>query len=100
MKTKYQAVLFHPEGDYVTDFHRNSKEEVKEEIVNMGSKWIFYPLTFVATNKTIIDAPEGLKYLERKRIKTVKKFLNDEWQHRKDEICKMMNENYPLFLIY
>ena len=45
MKNNYQAILFHPEGDYVTDFTgRATVQEVWEEIAEMGSRWIFYPL--------------------------------------------------------
>lgn len=37
----YKATLFHPEGDSVTDFRRDTKEEVWNEVANMGSRWIF-----------------------------------------------------------
>ena len=97
----YKAILFHPEGDFVTDF-RNSKtvQDVWEGINNMGSRWIFYPIPFVATDKTIVDAPDGLEFLKRKRIETVKSFLNEEWKLRADEICEMLNNGMPLETIY
>ena len=38
MKNKYQAVLFAPDGDYVTDFYNmDTIEEVWEKINDMGS---------------------------------------------------------------
>ena len=100
MKT-YKAILFHPEGDFVTDFQRDSIEDVWREIENMGSRWIFYPIVFVATEKTIVDCPEGLEHLKRKRIKTVKKHIRSVWKNEdKDRICWVINEGAPLHLIY
>lgn len=40
---------------------------------NLGSMWYFYPFRFVATEKTIIDAPPELNFFNGKRIKTVQK---------------------------
>lgn len=97
----YYAILFHPDGEYVTDFRdRETKEDVWEELAEMGSRWIFYPITFVAKNKTIVDTPEGLEYLNRKRINTVSQFFSREWEERADEICNDLNEGVPLQLIY
>lgn len=88
----YKALLFNPEGDSVSDFRNTkTKEEVSDEISNMGSRWIFYPLCFVATDKTIVDAPDGLEFLIGKRITTVRKFFVEQWELRKDEICELMN---------
>lgn len=97
----YKAILFHPEGDYVTDFqNRNEIQDVWEEINEMGSRWIFYPIPFVATDKTIVDAPEGIEWMKGKRIKTVQKFFQQTWHNRKDEICNVLNEGLPLHLVY
>jgi hypothetical protein len=77
MKNKYQAVLFAPDGDYVTDFHgRNTIEEVWEEIADMGSRWFFYPFCCVGTDKTIVAIWDGcIDPLKGKRVKTVSKFF-------------------------
>ena len=100
-KPKYQAVLFHPAGDNVTDF-ADSKEklDVWHSINNMGSRWIFYPLCFVATDKTIVDTPDGLEHLKGKRIKTIKKYLQDCWEANKEQICQVIDDGMPLNLIY
>jgi len=101
MKNNYQAILFHPEGDYVTDFTgRATVQEVWEEIAEMGSRWIFYPLGFVATDKTIIDTPEGLEFLKGKRITTVQKYLARNWEINKDGICEVINDCMPLSFCY
>ena len=101
MKNNYQAVLFAPDGIFVTDFRdREDKQEVWEEIAEMGSRWIFYPIPFVATDKTIVDAPEGMEYLIGKRIKTAAKFLADCYKDNEHDICDQLNDGIPLSMIY
>lgn len=97
----YQAVLFAPDGAFVTDFRdKEDKQEVWEEIAEMGSRWIFYPIPFVATDKTIIDTPEGMEYLKGKRIKTAVKFFKDCYNGNEQEICDQLNDGFPLSHIY
>ena len=100
MKIKYRALLFHPEGDYVIDFNGNSKNEIWDRVNDMGSRWIFYPIVFIATDKTIVDTLPGLEHLNNKRIKTVSKYLNDLWQDNSEEICDIINNGLPLSWIY
>ena len=70
---KYCALLVAPNGDYVTDYHADTKEEVIEKLANRGSEWFFYPFEFVTTEKLgrIVSAPPGLSMFERKSVKTV-----------------------------
>ena len=97
----YKAILFHPEGDFVTDFQRESIQEVWEEISEMGSRWIFYPIPFVCTDKTIVDCPDCLEHLKGKRIKTVQAHIKNQWENGdKDDICEIINEGLPLNIIY
>lgn len=97
----YKAVLFAPDGSYATDVKDNADiQDVWEEIANFGSRWIFYPIPFVATDKRIADAPEGLEFLQGKAIKTVQKFLSREWKKRAEAICEGLNEGAPLWYIY
>ena len=101
MAGKYQAVLFHPEGDYVSDFHySDTKQQVWDSICDMGSRWILYPIPFVTTEKTVVDAPDGLEWMKGKRIKTVAKYLNQQWVKRADDICNLINNGAPLHHIY
>lgn len=90
---KYQAVLFSPDGDYVTDFRDSDKQEVWEFLANMGSRWIFYPIYFVATKKTVVDTLPGLEWLKRKRITTVQKILRNADQK---VLCDHLNNGWPL----
>ncbi len=99
-QTEYRALLFHPEGDYVQDFHRTEKDEVWQAIEHMGSRWIFYPLPFVATDKTIVDVPKGMERFKGKRISTLVKFLNRTWEEHADVICNELNAGLPLQCIY
>jgi len=97
----YKAILFHPQGDFVTDFtDRNDKQDVWNEVAEMGSRWIFYPIPFVATDKTIVDCPEGLEFLKGKRIKSVIKFFKETWEHNSEQICEDLNDGLPLHYVY
>ena len=97
----YQAKLFSFDGESVTDFRdKKTKQEVWNRINDMGSRWIFYPLCFVATDKTIVDTPDGLEFLRGKRIKTVIKYLEMQWNDRKDEICELVNDGAPLSFVF
>jgi hypothetical protein len=77
MRTIYSAICFTSDGDYVRDFYSDSKEFISEEIENMGSRWFFYPFVFIATEKTIVEAPECLEFLNGKRVKTVERFFKE-----------------------
>ena len=77
MKTIYSAICFAPNGEYVRDFYSDSKESISEEINNMGSRWFFYPFVFIATEKTIVETPNCLEFLNGKRIKTVEQFFKE-----------------------
>lgn len=98
----YQAILFHPEGDFVVDFREQpTKKDVWDCISDMGSRWIFYPIAFVATDKTIVDIPDDCpEWFRGKRIKTVQAFLKKEWATEADKICKNLESGLPLSFIY
>lgn len=72
----YKVTLFSPNGDSVTDFNNTQTiESVWDKVNDMGSRWVFFPLVFVTTEKTVVDAPEPFEFLKGKRIKTVKKWV-------------------------
>jgi hypothetical protein len=90
----YKAVLFAPDGEYVTDFSgRKNIEDVWSMVADMGSRWIFYPIPFVTTDKTIVGTIEGLEHLKGKRIETVKKILANTNQKL---LCDYLNNGWPL----
>lgn len=92
MPAKYQAVLFAPDGHYVTDAHHDTIEEVQNEINDMGSRWIFFPIAFVATENTIVGTPDNLEYLKRKRITTVVKLLETRYAKEPQAMCDEIND--------
>lgn len=79
----YKAVLFAPDGDWVTDFKRYTKEEVMEQLADRGSRWLFYPLEAiiydrgVATSgrQRIVDAPVPLNKCIGETIKAVSRII-------------------------
>jgi hypothetical protein len=83
---KYKAVLFAPDGDWVTDYSNSeSIEEVQELLANQGSRWFFYPFHAVIrdngrgyTTKTqrIVDAAEPFEYLTGRTINTFAKEID------------------------
>ena len=82
--TGYKAILFAADGDYVTDFKKDTKEEVKEALANRGSMWYFYPFEGIVTDRgrlttsrqRLVDvAPNLPQELVGKRISTVSNYL-------------------------
>lgn len=72
----YQLICMSLDGDYVTegrDFE--TIESAWGRFDDMGSRWYFYPFPFVmsASGKTVVDTPELLQHLKRKRLVSVVK---------------------------
>lgn len=44
MKNRYKAVLFATDGAWVTDCLGVTIEDVEEQLADIGSRWIFYPI--------------------------------------------------------
>jgi hypothetical protein len=107
----YQAILFAPDGDYVTDFAGSeSIEEVTDKLADMGSRWYFYPFAFVIRDKRIVSlsvsfmgtdvlmrqrivnaAPE-LGILKGKSVQTVHGFFEEHGE----QICANLDANFPV----
>jgi len=86
----YKAILFSVDGEnFVVDYrYENTVTEVEELIANQGSRWFFYPWTFVikdsfydiSSNQRIVSVPmwpEELQDLKGKTISTVQKYLKE-----------------------
>lgn len=61
----YKAILFAPDGDYVTDHKSTTIQGVVDKISDQGSKWFFYPYAFVIVDRgsvthrqRFVDIPE------------------------------------------
>jgi hypothetical protein len=97
MKKQYQIICMSFDGEYVTE--RPIFDEIDkawEYAANLGSKWFFYPFVFVATEKTIIDAGDLLKWTVGKRIKTVKRIFEEK--QKRPETEGMDAEEYVISL--
>ena len=90
---KYQAILFAMDGEYVTDFPRNTKQEVWDAVADMGSRWIFYPFIAVATDKTIVDGYDQTSVLIHMNIKKASEYV------RKHSILKTYSSSHELPII-
>lgn len=81
---KYKAILFSLDGDYVTDArNKASVDEVWDEVNDMGSRWIFYPLPCVIVDKgagtearqEIVATFDGGEFLQGVSIKTARNLI-------------------------
>lgn len=60
---RYKAVLFTPDGDWVTDYRFDTIEEVQDALADRGSTWFFYPFegvirdngNFTSKRQKIVD---------------------------------------------
>jgi hypothetical protein len=84
---RYKAVLFAPDGDWVTDFRGSeSIREVQENLADMGSRWIFYPFHAVIVDRgsslqnsrqKLVDVAYPFEDMKGRTIYTFSKFIAD-----------------------
>ncbi len=79
-----RLICMAPDGEYVTHKTLNTIQECWEETETLGSRWIFYPLTLVATRCKIVDAPDGFEWMKGKHVKTVSSWLAEHPQYLPD----------------
>jgi len=80
----YKAVLFAPDGDWVTDY-RGSKTiaEVEEKLADQGSRWFFYPFhaviidhgSMTRSTQRLVDVAYPFEEHKGHAIHTFTKFL-------------------------
>ena len=75
----FRLICMSFDGDYVTEGRDFKTVQVAwERAADMGSRWFFYPFSFVTTasGKTIKDAPRQFEHLFKGlRVKTVVKIF-------------------------
>jgi len=82
--SKYNLIVMSFDGEYQEERPEfESIDKAWDYSNDLGSKWYFYPFHFVITNKTIVNAPGGFEWAERKRISTVARFF-ERCSKRKD----------------
>jgi hypothetical protein len=94
--SKYKAVLFAPDGEWVTDYRESdSIEQVQELISNQGSRWFFYPFSAVITDndrgfttetQRIVDTWEPFKFMQGRTIRSFSKMIADLPLHEMEHI--------------
>ena len=75
METKYQAIAFSIDGDFITEGEFKTVEDCWDSINDWGSRWIFYPFTGVVKNKRVVSFCDGLDFLSNRDINTIQKLL-------------------------
>ena len=81
--TKYKAVLFAPDGDWVTDHRGETIDEVWDKIADQGSRWIFYPFSaiivdhggFTTGTQRIVDTCPPFMGIKHRSINTVSRLI-------------------------
>lgn len=80
----YRAALFAPDGEYVTDYAEPTVDAVWDRVENGGSRWYFYPLPVIVTDRPhgmigetqrIVDAPEALAIVKGRTLRTFGRIL-------------------------
>ena len=83
MKT-YNLMLVSFDGAKVIERVSGTIDECWDHCNDLGSKWYFYPFSFVVSEKTIIDTCENLEHFKGLRIKTVLKRFATVFESTKD----------------
>lgn len=81
----YKAVLFAPDGDWVTDHRADTVDEVHERLADQGSRWFFYPFVAVIVDhgavttatQRIVDVAEPWEDMKGVTIRTFGRMLAD-----------------------
>lgn len=95
---QFNLICMSFDGEYKRELPLfNDKQEAWEYANNLGSKWYFYPFYFLATEKTIIDAPELWECFIGKRVKTVQRTLNQ--LSNKEEAQGMDVEDFMFYVL-
>ena len=82
---KYQAVLFAPDGDWVTDFKGRTIDEVENKLAGRGSLWIFYPIegiirytgSVTSPSEKVIEMFPSFDFLSGRTIKEICDWLKE-----------------------
>lgn len=68
MKTKkYDLICMSFDGDYVKNSSHNSIEDAENTSSDLGSKWFFYPFSFILSGQKIVSSYEGLIRMSDKK---------------------------------
>jgi len=85
----YRSLQISADGEaYIFDYE-GDKKQIWSSVADQGSKWFFYPLPFIVKNeygmdfqyKRIIEACNGLEFLQGKTIRTAIKWIKENQEY-------------------
>ena len=91
----YSAILFSVDGDWVTDYPSKTKEEVREQLANQGSKWIFYPIEGIImdlrrwetiSQEHVLEMAPPFRFLSRKAVREISSYLKENQEKVVDRL--------------
>ena len=85
----YSLICMSFDGDFVKETTEKTIEDCWKRSNDMGSRWYFYPFHFVVTEslKTIVDTPNMLENLKRRKVSTIKKLFQELSQLDENDGC-------------
>ena len=98
MSATYKAVLFAPDGDWVTDYRESeSIEAVEEALCDQGSRWYFYPFhavirdngSLTTSRQRLVSAAMPFEDMQGRTIKTFARMLADTPEENIEAILGM-----------
>jgi hypothetical protein len=95
---KYKVMVMSFDGETKTEQPVfGNVQDAWEYAGNLGSKWFFYPFTYIVTEsgKTIKETPHGLEFLKGKRVKTIQKMFKRASTH-----TEMQDADVDIFINY
>ena len=72
----YSLIFMSFDGEYVTDSKDSDLDVLLHNWENIGSKWIFYPFSFILSGKKIIETGQGLIRMSDKKAYSELMFKN------------------------
>ena len=91
----YKGILFASDGEWVTDFERETKEEVVKALADRGSRWFFYPFEGVIKSgarriggrRMCVDMAPPLESLKGKSVMTVSEYIKAHAEELLSAVC-------------
>lgn len=73
----YKLQFMATDGAIITNSMHKDKTSAWQEASNIGSKWIFYPIALIASDKNyIVDIVPELEFFRGKRVSTLQYYAS------------------------
>ena len=91
----YKAVLFAPDGEWVTDCPGGDIEDVIEQLCNLGSRWIFFPFHAIIRDNglttrqhRLVDVAEPFEHMKGCTINTFSRMISQMPESELEDILR------------